>query len=102
MTTKDERFTALCLDLIAGEREKCGIAADVRLSVAKRTCMRCGSSVTLAGAACAACGAHGEARNWHQNANRAVFTAPAVQHLVQDTEQAAVDAAYLPAEVSNG
>lgn len=110
MTTKNERFTALCLDLIAGEREKCGIAADVRLSVAKCTCRWCGSIVAIPAepgirpAYCVDCGAAGEDRSIHPRGNEPTFTEPApvqVSDVLGKTrEAAALSAAYLPSEVS--
>ncbi len=83
MTTQNERFTALCLDLIEGERARNGIAVDVQLAVAKSTCRQCGSIVTIPAdpgirpAYCVSCGADGKARTLHPFGDDAMFTAPA-------------------------
>ena len=96
--TRAERFAALCLDLIAGERERTGIEGG-RLAVAKCACRVCGSIVIMPANAgirpayCVSCGAAGRVRSLHPLGNEAACTE-------QDMEAAAVDAAYLKEEVT--
>jgi hypothetical protein len=108
--TRADRFAALCLDLIAGERERQGIDGGL-LAVAHSTCRACGSIVIVPVSAgirpayCINCGASGRIRSLHPLGNEATWTEPAAnvqlsRSLAQDMEAAAIDAAYLPPEVT--